>query len=221
MRPRYSLTVDFFFLDTELRLGIFYDLTCCNKICFPFNEMNEPRDHTLSFSEAALDHVDALYRYALALTRDQSEADDLVQETYLRAVSAKNQLMPGSHMKKWLFVIMRNAWLNQLRHTRSGPQFVVLEGDDNIAPPTRRTDDPLVLYLRKVEGEEIRDAINALPQIYREIIVLRDIEGFSYQEIAVLLECPAGTVMSRLGRARQRLRRSLTGRRSQAAARGL
>ena len=183
--------------------------------------MDKLTDQTWSFSEAALDHVDSLYRYALALSRDQAAADDLVQETYLRAVKAQSQLVPGSHLKSWLFVIMRNAWLNQLRHARSGPHFVAFEADDKSAPQARRTDDPLVLYLRKVEGEEIRDAINALPDIYREIVVLRDIEGFSYQEIAALLECPAGTVMSRLGRARQKLRRSLTGRRSQATARGL
>jgi RNA polymerase sigma-70 factor, ECF subfamily len=183
--------------------------------------MNELGNHTSSFSEAALNHVDALYRYALALTRDQSEADDLVQETYLRAVKAQSQLMPESNLKNWLFVIMRNAWLNQLRHTRNGPHFVAFEGNDIAVPQTRRADDPLVLYLRKVEGETIRDAINALPQIYREIVVLRDIEGFSYQEISGLLQCPAGTVMSRLGRAREKLRRSLSGKRPRAVARGV
>ena len=182
--------------------------------------MNKLGDYTSSFTEEALDHVDALYRYALALTRAQTEAEDLVQETYLRAVRAQGQLRPGSNLKSWLFVIMRNAWLNQLRHTRSGPHFVAYEGDDG-SNQARRNDDPLVLYMRKVEGQEIREAISALPDIYREIIVLRDIEGFTYQEIAALLECPAGTVMSRLGRARQKLRLSLTGRQPRAAARGL
>ena len=177
--------------------------------------MDEP-DCSANFSDAALEHVDGLYRYAWALTRDQADAEDLVQETYLRAVKAHTQLLPDTNLKKWLFVIMRNAWLNQLRHNRSGPRFVALDGMD--AP---RQKDPLVLFLRKVEREEIRDAINALPEMYREIIVLRDIEGFSYQEIADLLECPAGTVMSRLGRARQKLRQSLSGRRPQATARGL
>lgn len=174
-----------------------------------------------SFCVAALEHVDSLYRYALALTRDQVEADDLVQETYLRAVRAQNQLLPDSNLKSWLFVIMRNAWLNQLRHKRSGPHFVALDGDDRAVSQARRAEDPLVLFLRKVEGEEVRDAINALPQIYREIIVLRDIEGFSYQEIAAVLQCPAGTVMSRLGRAREKLRRLLTSRRPRAVARGV
>ena len=183
--------------------------------------MNKLADYTSGFGEQALDHVDALYRYALALTRSQAEADDLVQETYLRAVRAQSQLSPGSNLKSWLFVIMRNAWLNQLRHNRSGPHFVAYEGDDNGSNQARRNDDPLILYMRKVEGQEIRDAINELPDIYREIIVLRDIEGFTYQEIAALLECPAGTVMSRLGRARQKLRRSLIGRQPRAVARGL
>ena len=79
---------------------------------------------TATFSQAALEHLDALYGYALTLTRDQSAAEDLVQETYVRAVRAFGQLVPNSNLKSWLFVIMRNAWLNQLRHTRSGPRFV-------------------------------------------------------------------------------------------------
>src|SRR5437867_11465965 len=86
--------------------------------------MRETGDCASVFSQAALEHIDALYGYALTLTRDQTEAEDLVQETYLRAVRAFGQLVPNSNLKSWLFVIMRNAWLNQLRHKRSGPSFV-------------------------------------------------------------------------------------------------
>ena len=108
-------------------------------------------------------------------------------------------------------MIMRNAWLNQLRHTRSGPRFVELD-DENVESfyqNDRVNEDPHVVYLRKLEREQIRVVIADLPELYREIIVLRDLEGFSYQEIATMLECPAGTVMSRLGRARAKLRRAL------------
>ena len=173
--------------------------------------MNEPINSDAIFSQAALEHIDALYGFAMMLTRSQTEAEDLVQETYLRAVRAFGQLMPDSNLKGWLFAIMRNAWLNQLRHTRSGPRFVELDAEeedrsnwfDNMAS------DPYAIYVRKVEREEVRAAIERLPRLYREIILLRDIEEFSYQQIAAILGCPAGTVMSRIGRAREKLRRLL------------
>ena len=179
---------------------------------------------TATFSQAALEHLDSLYGYALILTRDQTAAEDLVQETYLRAVRAFGQLMANSNLKGWLFVIMRNAWLNQLRHTRSGPRFVELD-DENVAESFYQNDrvneDPHVVYLRKLEREQIRAAIADLPELYREIIVLRDLEGFSYQEIATMLSCPAGTVMSRLGRARAKLRRALISWQPRSAARAV
>lgn len=164
----------------------------------------------------ALAYLDPLYSYALTLTRDQTKAEDLVQETYLRAVRAFGDLSPNSNLKGWLFVILRNAWLNQLRHERSGPRFVELEteGTGNRGSTDARMSDPYVLYLRKVEREEIVEAIAQLPVLHREVVILRDIEGFSYQEIATMIGCPAGTVMSRLGRAREKLRRILSGSRS-------
>jgi RNA polymerase sigma-70 factor (ECF subfamily) len=175
--------------------------------------MRETGDCNATFSEAALEHIDALYGYAVTLTRDETEAEDLVQETYVRAVGAFGQLVPNSNLKAWLFVIMRNAWLNQLRHRRSGPRFIELDDEqgDLARWPDQRARDPHVLYLRKLKRQEIREAIESLPTVYREIVVLRDVEGFSYQEIATLLDCPAGTVMSRLGRAREKLRKLLGG----------
>ena len=130
---------------------------------------------TRSFSQTALEHLDSLYGYALILTRDQTAAEDLVQETYLRAVSAFGQLVPNSNLKSWLFVIMRNAWLNQLRHNRSGPRFVELNEEELafVHENDRVNEDPHVVYLRKIEREQIRAAIADLPELYREIIVLR------------------------------------------------
>jgi len=175
---------------------------------------SEAAEYSASSGQAALDHLDSLYGYALTLTHNQTEAEDLVQETYLRAVRRLDQLLPDSNLKSWLFVIMRNVWLNQLRHIRSGPRFVELEpeGEDFAPAADRLTEDPYVVYIRKLEREEIHLAVNSLPHLYREIILLRDIEGFSYQEIATLLACPTGTVMSRLARAREKLRRTLAGR---------
>jgi RNA polymerase sigma-70 factor, ECF subfamily len=114
--------------------------------------------NTATFSQAALEHIDSLYGYALTLTRDQTAAEDLVQETYLRAVRAFGQLAPNSNLKSWLFVIMRNAWLNQLRHTKSGPRFVELEAEEveSVHQNSRPNEDPHVIYLRKLEREQIQ-----------------------------------------------------------------
>lgn len=168
--------------------------------------MDAPVNNTV-FTQAAVAHIDALYGYAMALTRDSMEAEDLVQETYLRATRATNQPDFNGNLKAWLFVIMRNAWLNHVRHDQNGPRFVELDTNEQ-SDETRG--NPHVVYLRKLEREQVRAAIEKLPQAYREIVVLRDIEGFSYQEIAMVLDCPAGTVMSRLGRARAKLRDSLS-----------
>jgi len=162
----------------------------------------------VEFGHAAMEHLDALYGYALALTRNMTEAEDLVQETYLRAASATHRPDGNSNLKGWLFVIMRNAWLNQLRHKNSGPKFVELDTDG--PPEDQLQESPHVVYLRKLEREQVQQAIESLPDAYREIVVLRDIEGFTYQEIATVLDCPAGTVMSRLGRARGKLRKLLS-----------
>ena len=165
-----------------------------------------------SFGQAALEHLDALYGYALTLTRDKTEAEDLVQETYLRATTAANRPDANSNLKGWLFVIMRNAWLNQVRHKNSGPLFVDLDANEqSIGESPEAGNNPHVVYIRKLDREQVRKAIDSLPDAYREIVVLRDIEGFTYHEIATVLDCPAGTVMSRLGRARGKLRELLSG----------
>lgn len=165
----------------------------------------------VDFKQAALEHIDALYGFAMMLTRDPTEAQDLVQETYLRAVRAFGTLVPDSNLKSWLFTIMRNIWLNQLRHSRSGPRFVEIDAEEggSVRWFDQMAADPHVVFLRKLEREEVRAAIDSLPSPYREVVVLRDIEGFTYQQIADILRCPAGTVMSRLGRAREKLRQLL------------
>jgi RNA polymerase sigma-70 factor (ECF subfamily) len=169
------------------------------------------------FCQAALEHLEALYGFAVALTRDKTEAEDLVQETYLRAVRAFSKLAPDSNLKSWLFAIMRNAWLNKLRHARNSPQFVELDAEGGSRWPDSM--NPYLIFIRKVERERVREAIESLPALYREVILLRDIEGFSYKQIASILNCPVGTVMSRLGRAREKLRLLLYGRQAEAARR--
>jgi RNA polymerase sigma-70 factor (ECF subfamily) len=184
--------------------------------------MKNEQDTNANFSQAALEHLDALYGYALALARNRAEAEDLVQETYLRAARAFGSLLPDSNLKGWMFAILRNVWLNQLRHARSGPEFVELDAEEEdrkqwlLGAPSL-VDDPHAVFVRKIEREEVRAAIEQLPRHHREVVVLREIEGFSYQQIAGILQCPAGTVMSRLGRAREQLRHLLIERRMGAA----
>ena len=158
------------------------------------------------YSEA-LRYAEDLFRYAMALSRNRAEAEDLVQETYLRGLKEMGGLRPNSNLKVWMFTILRNVWRNQLRKQRTGPRIVELDnGETSLDPPAERSKDPHNLLVSKVEREHVRVAIERLPTDFREIVILREYEDLSYQEIAELLNCPLGTVMSRLGRARARLR---------------
>jgi len=183
--------------------------------------MGESDQSISDFRQAALEHLDALYGFAMVLTRNRAEAEDLVQETYLRASRAFGRLVPDSNLKSWLFVIMRNIRLNQIRHKNSGPQFVEIDAEDESGRQwlDDAASDPHTVLVQKVEREQVRTAIERLPVHYREVILLREIEGFSYQQIAHILQCPAGTVMSRLGRAREQLRALLVQWRAGAASR--
>jgi RNA polymerase sigma-70 factor, ECF subfamily len=152
-----------------------------------------------------IEFLDGLYSYALILTRNHAEAEDLVQETYVRALSAMRKLRVDSNIKSWLFTILRNVWFNQLRKWRNGPQMIEIEDGvtNSIIEPSKDSHD---LYVSKMETERVRAAIQELPVAFREIILLREYEELSYHEIAGVLGCPIGTVMSRLGRARAKLR---------------
>ena len=154
-----------------------------------------------------VEYLDGLYSYALVLTRNRAEAEDLVQETYVRALPAMGRLRADGNTKGWLFTILRNIWLNQLRKWRNGPQMIEVDVGDGVANSIVETSkDSHALYVSKLEAEQVRAAIQELPIDFREIILLREYEDLSYQEIANVLDCPVGTVMSRLGRARARLR---------------
>src|SRR3984957_16333242 len=151
-------------------------------------------------------YMDGLYAYAVVLSRNPAMAADLVQETYLRALKAKESLRSDSNVKSWLFTILRNIWLNHLRHERAGPKLAEIDSDENLADVSIATsEDPHDLYVRNLQREQVRAAIRQLPIEFREIIILREYEELSYSEIANVLQCPMGTVMSRLARARSRL----------------
>jgi RNA polymerase sigma-70 factor (ECF subfamily) len=154
---------------------------------------------------AGIEHIDGLYSYALVLTRNRSEAEDLVQETYVRAIGAMERLRADSNVKSWLFTILRNIWFNQLRQQHTA-KLVALDGEESAMDIAETAKDPYAFYVGKMEHEQVRQAIQQLPADFREIILLREFEELSYQEIAAILDCPAGTVMSRLARARAKLR---------------
>jgi RNA polymerase sigma-70 factor, ECF subfamily len=156
-----------------------------------------------------LSYMDGLYRYALVVTRNTATAADLVQETYLRAFATRQPLRPDGNAKGWLLTILRNIWLNQVRRTRTAREVIGLDPGD-LDGVIEKSPDPHALCVRKNESERVRRAIDHLSRDFREIIILREYDGLSYQEIADLLECPKGTVMSRLARARARLRNLLS-----------
>jgi RNA polymerase sigma-70 factor (ECF subfamily) len=184
-------------------------IPACLGMCYAVMSFSGEKRQFLS---QVLDEVfDGLYGYAIVLSRDRTEAEDLVQETCFRAVKAVESLQPGSNAKSWLFTILRNIWLNQVRQRRTAPMIVELDVDENtLGMAVEGSKDPHALYVSKVERDQVRRAIQQLPDEFREIIVLREYEELSYQEIATLLDCPPGTVMSRLGRARSKLRSLLS-----------
>jgi RNA polymerase sigma-70 factor (ECF subfamily) len=121
-----------------------------------------------------IEYLDGLYGYALVLTRNHAQAEDLVQETYVRAIPTMGRLQTHSNMNGWLFTILRNVWLNQLRKWRNGPQMVQIEVGDGVSnsilDPSKNS---LELYVSKMETEQVRAAIQELPVQFREIMVLR------------------------------------------------
>jgi RNA polymerase sigma-70 factor (ECF subfamily) len=167
------------------------------------------------FEAVALVHLDALYRSALRLTQNRAEAEDVVQDTCLRAFRSFHRFNPGTNCRAWLFTILRNAFLNRVR----GAHREVHAGDagepwdalgERAAEPRPGAGTPEEAYLHTVLHGDVDRALKALPLAFREAIVLADLEGLSYKEIAQILACPVGTVMSRLARGRRLLRRALT-----------
>lgn len=164
---------------------------------------------TMVSDDCLLSHIDALYRYGMVLSCNVVVASDLVQETYVRALNFRNKLRGDNTIKSWMFTILRNIWLNQLRRERSSPGLTERDCAEMMELAGGLQDDPHQQLMQKVETERVREAIHQLPDDFREVIFLREYEDLSYREIAELVGCPVGTVMSRLARARGRLRNLL------------
>ena len=169
-------------------------------------DMSGSQPKTDATNVISSEYVDGLYRYAMAITRNRADAEDLVQETYVRALEAVERLRDDSNIQGWLFTILRNLWFNQLRKRRNSLAIVEMDGDSEAG----NARDAYAILASSEDGVIVRSAIDDLPIEFREVILLREFEELSYQEIADVLGCPAGTVMSRLARARTKLRTALT-----------
>jgi RNA polymerase sigma-70 factor, ECF subfamily len=181
-------------------------------------------DRPVAFEAEVLDHLDAMYGVALRMTKNDAAAEDLVQDTVVKAVRARDQYKAGTNLKAWLLRILTNTFIN--RHRRGGLERDVLEGPDAgpladrwIGASTMRAmRDPESDALAPLVETEVRRALDELPDHFRAAILLSDVEGLSYKEVADVMDCPVGTVMSRLHRARKMLQASL---RDQAIALGI
>lgn len=171
------------------------------------------KQHDRIFEEEFLPQIDALYTFAYHLTYNEDDANDLVQETYLKAYRFIDSYHEGTNAKAWLFRILKNAFINQYRKKSKQPTKVDYEEIINFHD---EEDSQYSSYLDLREemfqgmmGDEVTTAINALPVDFRVVILLCDIEGFTYEEIAKIIDIPIGTVRSRLHRARNMLKERL------------
>jgi RNA polymerase sigma-70 factor (ECF subfamily) len=174
----------------------------------------EARDRS-RFEEEALTHAEHLYRIAVRLTGGQQAAEDLVQETYLRAFRAWRSYRPGTNLAAWLATIMRNANLDELRRQSRRPVQEPLDTDGDYYLYNRLAEAgpvPQDEVLARLSGTAIVSALADVPPVFREVVVLVDVGDFSYADAAEILGIPIGTVMSRLYRGRRALKRALADR---------
>lgn len=163
-----------------------------------------------SFERDALPHLDTLYRVACRFTGEHSMAEDLVQETMLKAFRAWHRFRPGTNARGWLLTILRNSFINDYRKRKREPVGVDIDIVDPLAIYHRvGQTDPEGLFFGKLIDRRVVEAIESLAADFREVLVLSDIEDMSYAEISRVLEIPVGTVKSRLFRARRQLQNQL------------
>lgn len=170
-----------------------------------------------SFDALLESNLDGLYRVALRYTRDASLAEDLVHDTAMRALRFRDRFEPGTNFKAWIYTILTNTFIH--RYRRHKKERMILDGStredvqSSLGSETARlcAEDPEHAYLDHMLSDDVLAALDALPEDFRMVVVLCDIEGLSYKEIADVLGCPVGTVMSRLYRGRRILEQALAG----------
>lgn len=169
------------------------------------------------FQAEFLPHLDALYRAALSMTRNAQDADDLVQDTFVRAFQFIDKFQVGTNARAWLFRILTNLFINRYRQQKRAPEQSSYDEMEDFylynrlrdAHHAGKTEVPEQVVLNRVQAEAIHEAIRQLPDEYRETVVLADVNELSYQEISEILEIPIGTVRSRLSRGRRLVQRAL------------
>ena len=175
----------------------------------PINIDPAERQKYLDFEREALPHMSALYNFALRMTGDPDDADDLVQETFLKAFRFFDKFEKGTNCKAWLFRILKNSYINDYRKQSKEPNKVDYEDIENFYENIKSSDVKSNHLEEDVFNNLLDDnisaAISSLPEDFRTVIILSDIEGFTYEEIADFVDCPIGTVRSRLHRARKML----------------
>jgi RNA polymerase sigma-70 factor (ECF subfamily) len=169
------------------------------------------------FEAEALQYLDALYASALRFTRDPRDAEDLVQDTFLRACRFLDRFERGTNLKAWLFRILTNTFINRYRRSTrerslvDGPERELVTSQLHSPDSAANAEDPEQAMLDRLVSADVLAAIDAVPIDFRMVVILADIHDFSYKEIAEILDVPVGTVMSRLFRGRRHLQRSLAG----------
>lgn len=167
-------------------------------------------DKELEFERIALVHLDTIYNAALRLTGHTSDAEDLVQETFLKAYRFFHRYREDNNCLAWLFRIMKNSYINRFRQKSREPAMVSNDGQDGLVfEPKDVSGEPDKEMLDRLLDDEVEQAVQALPDEFKMVVLLSDIEGLQYKEIADILSCPIGTVRSRLSRGRRLLKRQL------------
>jgi RNA polymerase sigma factor (sigma-70 family) len=166
------------------------------------------------FEKEFMPHIDSMYNFAFRLTNDEDDANDLVQDTYLKAFRFINSFSQGTNAKAWLFRILKNSFINDFRKKSKEPakvdyQDVETTYNSEEDAETNQTVDLRAETVQDLIGDEIANALNSLPVDFRTVIILCDVEGFTYEEMAKILDIPIGTVRSRLHRARMLLKEKL------------
>ncbi len=150
-------------------------------------------------------HFERLYNFACWLTQDRHEAEDLVQETYAKALKGFSSFQPGTNFRAWIYKILRNTFLTSRTGLKAAATVPLdLEGEEEILPTSNET--PESILLQRSDWQMVQQGLEQLPVAYREVLLLCEVEEMSYQEISATLAIPMGTVMSRLSRARRALR---------------
>jgi RNA polymerase sigma-70 factor (ECF subfamily) len=170
-----------------------------------------------TFQDEAMGYIDALFSAAMRMTRNEADAEDLVQETYLKAYRSFPGFTEGTNLRAWLYRILTNTYINLYRARQRRPEVTDVEDVENLylfhrlsniseAAGSASAEEEV---LATISDEEVKSALDSLPEVFRMAVYLADVEGFSYAEIAEITDVPVGTVMSRLHRGRRALQKAL------------